>query len=65
LAHLVGSAGVPSPAGQEVARPVEVIIHGNEKLRQPNGRDFVPEPDPQGVQTCLVGGAERPGGVGR
>ena len=48
LAHLVGRAGVTPPAGQEVAGPVEVIIHGEEELGEPDRRDFVPEPRPQG-----------------
>ena len=65
LAHLVGGAGVPPPAGQEVAGPVEVIIHGNEELRQPDGRDFVPEPGPQSGQTGFVCRAEHLGRVRR
>ena len=65
LAHLVGGTGVTPAAGQEVTGPVEVIIHGNEEFRQPDSGDFVPEPGPEGGQSCFVCRAERLGGVGR
>jgi hypothetical protein len=48
LAHLVGGAGIAPPTGQEVAGPVEVIIHGNEEFWQPDGGDF-------GVPGALAG----------
>jgi hypothetical protein len=48
---------------QEMAGPVEVIIHGNEEFRQPDGGDFVPEPGPQGGQPCVVGRGERLGRI--
>jgi hypothetical protein len=46
-----------------VTGPVEIIIHGDEEFRQPDGGDFVPEPGPEGGQACFVCRGKRLGRI--